>query len=107
MYSFPSTSQIRALSPRATKKGSPPTLRNARTGEFTPPGIRFCARGKNSEECEVIDEPLEWWSNGVLERCAQYSIPLLHHSNPPFDADCALTLPLETRIFCVRSIPAG
>src|SRR6266436_9542035 len=53
MYSFPSTSQIRAPSPRATKNGALPTLRNARTGEFTPPGIRFCARAKNSEECDV------------------------------------------------------
>src|SRR5882724_2798905 len=53
MYSSPSTAQIRAPSARAIKNGSPPTLRNARTGEFTPPGIRFCARAKNSEECDV------------------------------------------------------
>src|ERR1041385_5079927 len=39
---------------RETKKGSPPTLRKARTGEFTPPGMRVCAREKSSEECEVI-----------------------------------------------------
>ena len=36
----------RAPSARSTKNGSPPTLRNARTGEFTPPGMRFCAACK-------------------------------------------------------------
>ena len=36
---------LRAPSERATKNGSPPTLRNARTGELTPPGMRsLCAR---------------------------------------------------------------
>src|SRR5437870_10943051 len=54
MYSFPSTSQIRTPSPRATKKGSPPTLRNARTGELTPPGMRFLASAKSLDEREVI-----------------------------------------------------
>src|SRR3954462_15674179 len=54
MYSFPSTSQIRRPSPRATEKGSPPTLRNARTGEFTPPGMRLVARANRSAEWEVI-----------------------------------------------------
>src|SRR4051794_14349393 len=44
MYSFPSTSQIRAPSPRAATTGSPPTERNARTGEFTPPGNSSRAR---------------------------------------------------------------
>src|SRR6185503_6465922 len=38
MYSLPSASQIRAPSPFAATTGSPPTPRNARTGEFTPPG---------------------------------------------------------------------
>src|SRR6266550_3263140 len=52
MYSVPSTSQIRAPSARATKNGSPPTLRNARTGELTPPGMRSCARVKSSDDRE-------------------------------------------------------
>ena len=52
MYSFPSTSQIRAPSERATKNGSPPTLRNARTGELTPPGMRSCERVKSSDDRE-------------------------------------------------------
>src|SRR5262249_56556172 len=37
-----------APSPCVTKTGSPPTAPNARTGEFTPPGMRACARS-NSE----------------------------------------------------------
>ena len=34
-------------SARAMKRGVPPTARNARTGEFTPPGMTFCARSKS------------------------------------------------------------
>jgi hypothetical protein len=30
------------------KNGSPPTPRNARTGEFTPPGMRFFADSKSA-----------------------------------------------------------
>ena len=37
---LPSASQIREPSPRAMKSGLPPTERKARTGEFTPPGMR-------------------------------------------------------------------
>src|SRR6266850_7938068 len=43
---------MRAPSARSMKNGSPPTLRNARTGELTPPGILFCAARNNSEERE-------------------------------------------------------
>src|SRR2546425_5105636 len=50
-YERPSTSQMRAPSPRATKNGSPPTPLNARTGLFTPPGMsRIAASNKRSEE---------------------------------------------------------
>src|SRR5437660_6014702 len=58
MYSFPSTSQILAPAARSTKKGSPPTFRNARTGELTPPGIFFSAAANNWDEREVIVEAL-------------------------------------------------
>src|SRR5207237_5509272 len=50
--SRPSIVPIRDPSARSTKKGSPPTPRKARTGEFTPPGIRVCAILKRSEERE-------------------------------------------------------
>jgi hypothetical protein len=32
-----------------TKNGSPPTFRNARTGELTPPGINRLASANNEE----------------------------------------------------------
>src|SRR6476646_4008422 len=54
MYSFPSASQIFAPSPRSTTNGSPPTPRNARTGELTPPGKRSAARRMISRERDVI-----------------------------------------------------
>src|SRR5690242_7014573 len=54
MYYVPSTSQMREPRARSTKNGSLPTLRSARTGEFTPPGIRFRARLNSSDETEVI-----------------------------------------------------
>src|SRR5712675_2243702 len=50
MYSFPSASQIRAPSPRVATTGSPPTPRNARTGEFTPPGKSSRARAMISAD---------------------------------------------------------
>src|SRR5438270_13903098 len=44
MYSLASKSQRYAPTPRTMIGGSPPTDLNARTGEFTPPGITFSAR---------------------------------------------------------------
>src|SRR5271163_2389396 len=44
MYSFSSASQICDPLPRTINGGSPPTEPNARTGEFTPPGIMLSAR---------------------------------------------------------------
>src|SRR5260370_5274252 len=50
MYSVPSTSNRCEPCPRAMKTGCPPTLRKARTGEFTPPGIFSTARRNNSSD---------------------------------------------------------
>src|SRR5579864_5424894 len=54
MYSLPSASHMREPSPRTMNGGSPPTARKARTGEFTPPGIkasaRFCNLRDSSKE---------------------------------------------------------
>src|SRR5688572_14851333 len=47
MYSLPSTSRMSAPLACSTKKGSPPTFLNARTGELTPPGNLACARLKS------------------------------------------------------------
>src|SRR2546422_4478687 len=54
MYSLPSTSQTYAPLALLTKNGCPPTARNARTGEFTPPGIYFSASSNNALEFECI-----------------------------------------------------
>src|ERR1035438_7661169 len=59
MYSLPSTSNRCEPSPRAMKMGCPPTLRNARTGEFTPPGIFSTARRNSSSDfvCVMRSRP--------------------------------------------------
>ena len=46
----------RAPSPQEINRGTPPTLLNARTGEFTPAGIVRCARAKSSS-LRFIDGP--------------------------------------------------
>ena len=60
MYRWPSASQMRAPSALRMKRGVPPTALNARTGEFTPPGIRRCARAKSSSDWVmrgIVSEP--------------------------------------------------
>src|SRR6478609_7340641 len=37
------------------KRGVPPTALNARTGEFTPPGVTACARAKSAAEAATSD----------------------------------------------------
>src|ERR1051325_12066875 len=57
-----------APSARATKNGSPPTLRNARTGELTPPGMRCCARANSSEEWKLKKANVERPTPNVQRR---------------------------------------
>src|SRR5438128_11595239 len=52
--------------PRATKNGSPPTAPNARTGEFTPPGMRARARS-NSDSAKSGVESLGGFARQVRE----------------------------------------
>src|SRR5664280_1440996 len=54
MYSLPSTSQTRDPLALLTKKGWPPTARNARTGEFTPPGMYFNASANNCSDLACV-----------------------------------------------------
>ena len=56
MYSLPSTSVNRAPDADATNTGVPPTPPNARTGEFTPPGITVCARSNSSSDLVMSAE---------------------------------------------------
>src|SRR3954468_1303529 len=48
--------------------GVPPTARNARTGEFTPPGITRCARSNNSAEAGASTCPV--WQGDLHGRRA-------------------------------------
>src|ERR1051325_11310326 len=68
-----------APSARGTKKGTPPTLGNARTGELTPPGMCCCARANRSDEPVDIGV-LEYWSIGVLESWFKPITPALDYS---------------------------
>src|SRR6188474_1862932 len=47
MWRLPLASQKYAPCARCTKRGVPPTARNARTGEFTPPGMTWRARSNS------------------------------------------------------------
>src|SRR4051812_34466838 len=62
MYSLPSSSYRRDPLPRRMNRGVPPTLRNARTGEFTPPGMRNFARSNSSSDLDGFftgDHPVQ------------------------------------------------
>src|SRR4051794_26551391 len=77
MYSLPSTSTSREPCPLATKIGSRPIERIARTGEFTPPGSTARARLNSSvlsfpalEVVGEIEEPDLLELRRGVERCA-------------------------------------
>src|ERR1700730_14318004 len=59
MYSFSSASQRWDPLPRTINRGSPPTARNARTGEFTPPGIMLSARCCKRRDCSVLRDVVD------------------------------------------------
>src|SRR5271170_6822091 len=59
MYSFSSASQMCDPLPRTINGGSPPTAPNARTGEFTPPGIMLSARCCRRRDCSTFREVVE------------------------------------------------
>ena len=52
-----STSMIVAPSAERITSGVPPTLPNARTGEFTPPGVTFFARANHASLCGLCPLP--------------------------------------------------
>src|SRR5580700_10751221 len=59
MYSFSSASQMCEPLPRTINGGSPPTAPNARTGEFTPPGIMLSARCCKRRDCSTFRDVVE------------------------------------------------
>src|SRR5512146_3194331 len=54
MKRLTSTSNSYDPSPRSMKSGWPPTARNARTGESTPPGSKAWASAKSSADLLVL-----------------------------------------------------
>src|SRR6266852_6724615 len=54
MYSRPSSSRTRAPRPSRKNTGVPPTAPNARTGEFTPPGMRARDRSNSARLVSYI-----------------------------------------------------
>jgi hypothetical protein len=54
MKVFPSTSRTEEPFALSMNRGVPPTDRNARTGEFTPPGIIVFARANSLPEVVVV-----------------------------------------------------
>src|SRR3954462_13918335 len=70
MYSLPSASKRCEPSPRTIQGGSPPTARNARTGESTPPGITFSARCCSLRESSVLRGKEEIYHGGAMTRSA-------------------------------------
>src|ERR1022692_462354 len=59
MYSFSSASQMCEPFPRTINGGSPPTGPNARTGEFTPPGIMLSARCCKRRDCSTFRDVVD------------------------------------------------
>src|SRR6266550_2276449 len=66
MYSLPSTSHTCAPLAFSTKNGWPPTARNARTGELTPPGMYFNASANNASD----------FAHEITPRRSDFPIPL-------------------------------
>src|ERR1043166_1548125 len=72
--------------PRAIKTGSPPTERNALTGEFTPPGMSFCALSNRALD-------FEWFMGVVYSAAAQAGGEL-----PQGEAQLAPKAALQTEV---------
>src|SRR5471032_718570 len=70
MYCLPSASQKYGPCARSMNHGVPPTERNARTGEFTPPGMVFWARSKRASFLDMTGPALNDGSAG--EGCGRW-----------------------------------
>src|ERR1700677_1106918 len=69
-YWRPSTSNRYGPAPRSMNLGTPPTGPNARTGEFTPPGVTAAARA-NSSALRSPDNELAFFLAGVNQELEQ------------------------------------
>src|SRR5216110_1063486 len=71
MNSFSSASQMCDPLPRTIKGGCPPTEPNARTGEFTPPGIMLSARCCKRRDCSVLRDVVDGIESSRLDMISE------------------------------------
>src|ERR1700722_13447993 len=71
MYCLPSASQKYGPDARSMNRGVPPTERNARTGEFTPPGMVFWARSKRASFLDMTGPALKM-TGSAGEGCGRW-----------------------------------
>src|SRR5437667_12328170 len=69
MYSLPSEPHMREPRPRTIIRGSAPTARNARTGEFTPPGMSCSARFWSLRDLSVLRAMASRLTYGISIAC--------------------------------------
>src|SRR5262252_8516857 len=89
MYSFSSASHTCDPLPRTINGGSPPTDLNARTGEFTPPGIRLSARCCRRRDCSVLRKVVEGINSSRHgeNRCQSNWDASVYYSSGPNSSD--------------------
>jgi len=63
---LPSASVSQAPDAEVMKRGVPPTAVNARTGEFTPPGVTARARSNQASLAAVVEAVVEVVVAGVV-----------------------------------------
>src|SRR6478735_9343074 len=68
-YSVPSTSKRYGPLARSMNRGVPPTALNARTGEFTPPGVTACARSNRAADW-AVEWAVDWAVDSAVEVAA-------------------------------------
>src|ERR1700734_2968091 len=83
MNSFSSTSQMCEPFPRAMNGGSPPTEPNARTGEFTPPGIMLPARCCKRRDCSTFRDVVDGIEAPIQEGCKRSTATDYYTSGVP------------------------
>src|ERR1700751_61307 len=86
MNSFSSASQICDPLPRTINRGSPPTEPNARTGEFTPPGIILSALNWSRRDCSVLRDVvgrIKSFRHGEIKMSTNRTIATDYYSSAP------------------------
>ncbi|CUR61413.1 hypothetical protein NOCA1240516 [metagenome] len=72
---MPSASVSQAPEAEVMKRGVPPTALNARTGEFTPPGVTARARSKSASLAAVVEVVVAEVTDSLSRRGARQPQP--------------------------------